>query len=1010
MKRKTLRKHPFALFFALCFVWEANAQAGYDTLPYTSLADFRIQYLNKAEITSGILYDRSYPVANVDRFKTQLNTLDTSGPRHFLQAYYELYNAAYNTAGWLSPDDLDKSLDSASRANNVPIGLLHYNYDVMDSNAYTDRLIDTLSNGQFTDVAGRPRSPYLNLTTFIASPLLSENAVFEEGQEYTFYLDPRYFLYNQNLNIQEIRIDFGDGQGEWVVSNPFGGGSSRMDQRTTSSANFITKIIGRTMLGRITIVAIDILGHWIQYGNPFTIFAKKKPADPGLSSCKGLGQNWVIDADPAALSVINNQYGNPKPQPENLQKVQLGPLPFQFIEVPVKDTAYFFFKEGTCPKPVRRPVIFIDGFDPTNDRGVAEIYRDYINRGVTRNGIPKLFGDYMLDNGNGLDDDFDFIVLDFKHGNDLIERNALTLVALIQRLNQTYGNDYLQNIVLIGPSMGSLIAQYALAYMEHNGIPHRVKTYISFDGCHQGANVPIGIQNFVEYVTKRGILKGIKTVREGLYNGLAARQMLAHHQSANSQFPAPDALRVQFLQNLAAVGEYPQQCRKVAIINGANTGVRNPKHYPNDELLGIQIKRGGLAGLCGDNICKKIKWKARSATDNGTNQVAEMWTASPFYNTLFWVPFGAKTYYADAAWGNSSLDDAPGGLFGEKVSDDYKTHGTFFANELIYLITGDRTNFNININNFTMMPSYNSADLRFPSKNLYMKWDDQDLCGKTPFDYVYAPSENQEHVAISQENSYWFENEARCDVNTLPVLVSPIVGRDNVCSSEVFSISSCKPINSVQWNITPSGIATISGSGTQITVNKQSDGVATLEANITFCNSTLKLTKQIQTGLKTPSFTVNALDYCEGTSFDAVAVPNNPGQTLTYNWFLNGSPESYTGHKLRDNFPSDNNYIELSVTSTTCGTSDIYYNTFTCSNGFTFSLAPNPSSDAVQIESKSTIRRLRVIDKMGNVKKTFQYAAGTKKLQLSLADLTPDVYTIQAFDGQNWYSKKMVKN
>lgn len=66
----------------------------------------------------------------------------------------------------------------------------------------------------------------------------------------------------------------------------------------------------------------------------------------------------------------------------------------------------------------------------------------------------------------------DFIVLDFKHGNDLLERNALTLVALIQRLNQTYASGYDQDITVIGPSMGSLIAQYALAYMEHNNIPH----------------------------------------------------------------------------------------------------------------------------------------------------------------------------------------------------------------------------------------------------------------------------------------------------------------------------------------------------------------------------------------------------------------------------------------------------------------------------------------------------------------------------------------------------------
>lgn len=487
MKCKTLLRQAFALPLLLCLAATADAQPDWESLPYRDHVDFRVQNLDKSGIASGILYDRSFPVANVDRFKAQQNYSDTSGPRHFLQAYYELYNAGYNTNDWLAPEALDESLDSVSHVNMIPIGLLHYNYNVIDSNAYVDNLIDTLTNGQFVDVGGRPRSPYLDQTTFIASPLLSENAIFKEGAEYTFYLDPKYFLYNQYLDIKEVRIDFGDGQGEWVVSNPFSGGGG---QRTSSFLNSITKTLGRVMIGRIIVVAIDLAGHWIEYGNPFSIFAAKQEAGYGLTNCKGLGRKWVIDADPAALAVINNQYGNPTAIPENIQPPTLISIPtypfFTITKVPAKDTAYFFFKEGDCDiKPVRRPVIFIDGFDPTNDRKVGQIYRDYINRGVTRNSDPNtLFGDYMLDNGNGLDDDFDFIVLDFKHGNDLIERNALTLVALIQRLNQTYGNDYLQDIVLIGPSMGSLVAQYALAYMESNNLPHRVKTYISFDGCH----------------------------------------------------------------------------------------------------------------------------------------------------------------------------------------------------------------------------------------------------------------------------------------------------------------------------------------------------------------------------------------------------------------------------------------------------------------------------------------------------------------------------------------------
>ena len=101
-----------------------------------------------------------------------------------------------------------------------------------------------------------------------------------------------------------------------------------------------------------------------------------------------------------------------------------------------------------------------------------------------------------------------------------MERDALTLVALIERLNQTYGSQYLQDITVMGPSSGGLVVQYALAYMEHNNIPHRVKTFVAFDTQFQGANVPIGFQYFLEYLSSKGILFAINKTRNLLSNGL----------------------------------------------------------------------------------------------------------------------------------------------------------------------------------------------------------------------------------------------------------------------------------------------------------------------------------------------------------------------------------------------------------------------------------------------------------------------------------------------------------
>ncbi len=177
---------------------------------------------------------------------------------------------------------------------------------------------------------------------------------------------------------------------------------------TQGIASFITKTIAGTAIGRIVVVLVDLLGYRIVHSNPFkiTIPGGKGPNDyANLTPCKGgkfPGDRWVIETPPSRLASINALYGNPTL--DYKRKIQ-APCPFfpQLgckITVPVKDTAYFYFPEnGTgCKRDVlKKPIVFIDGFDPTNSRGVKQIYEDYINAQVSRtvNGIPStvLFGD-----------------------------------------------------------------------------------------------------------------------------------------------------------------------------------------------------------------------------------------------------------------------------------------------------------------------------------------------------------------------------------------------------------------------------------------------------------------------------------------------------------------------------------------------------------------------------------------------------------------------------------------
>lgn len=176
------------------FINTIHAQTtNWDTLPWKTYADYKLQLLNKSYMSTTVLYDRVFPIANVDGFTG--HSSDTSSPAHFVQAYDEIYNAAYNTSGWITPDSLNSLLTNTPEKNANPIGIFYYKFNELDTNALQDHLVDTNANGQFRDVASRPRNPYFTFTSFIASPLLSEEQAMNQGK-HVFYLDPQLFLHN----------------------------------------------------------------------------------------------------------------------------------------------------------------------------------------------------------------------------------------------------------------------------------------------------------------------------------------------------------------------------------------------------------------------------------------------------------------------------------------------------------------------------------------------------------------------------------------------------------------------------------------------------------------------------------------------------------------------------------------------------------------------------------------------------------------------------------------------
>ncbi|UKJ07135.1 hypothetical protein [Solitalea lacus] len=274
--------------------------------------------IDKSKVPTGILYDRVFNLAGLERFTGVLGS-DTSDIDHFHQAYYELYSSAYNTSGWKTPEQLDADLLSLYPSTTHPIGILYYNYNSIDTNSVINNLF-YIQNGQLYDVANRTVSPYNSNITLIASPLGEAEAEWEIGI-HTFTLDSRFFLTNQSLNINNVSIDFDDGAGYRSLAL---NSSVQINYATTGS--------------KIIKMNINLVGGSVL----------------------------------KAIAGINIRTGRPNITPCNgYDKINITGLPFNASQyggaatTQATGTAYIYYAAANCtPKRITKPIIFLDGFDP----------------------------------------------------------------------------------------------------------------------------------------------------------------------------------------------------------------------------------------------------------------------------------------------------------------------------------------------------------------------------------------------------------------------------------------------------------------------------------------------------------------------------------------------------------------------------------------------------------------------------------------------------------------------
>ena len=731
----------------------------------------------------------------------------------------------------------------------------------------------------------------------------------------------------------------------------------------------------------------------------------------------------------------------------------------------VGEVSYYFKNvNGQCPSGgksnLTKPIIVLDGFDPLDVRSGAKIYGKYLRYDRTVNGslVRSFLGDKLREVGTG----FDVVILNFPQyqrggnvsqiyncpvppgyvpqpgqptrdqlctqlgypggtktvttfypeqqmdgGSDYIERNAMVLVELIQKTNQTLiANGSTEKITIVGPSMGGLISRYALAYMEKNNLPHNCKLWISFDAPHLGANIPIGDQWWVDFIATRSNAESAVEANEKRLGSIAARQMLLFHKLSGSEgIPTPaikDGInyRDRFITNLESNGlanslGFPTLPRKTCLINGAingtlqkviNSGVEQSRDINAcEKAFTCEIKLskstrtlalltcffGFLPGCAAAAPITISTTKVYFQPSYGTN-------CQVFVGT-FPINKGDKRNAGSLA-NSISLDIAPGGYYTtqDDLSSGQKNDG-FFANWVgaISNFPDTQVKFYSVIDNHSFIPTKSSLGYRWNNKSTIGDFAENLstkslVCSRDiPFDTYYAPDKNEEHVFLTEASANFAINEIK------GIMQNPIDRNVNItitgqldCKNANSTITASIPVQEAgtqyNWQLT-AGLQIVSGSGTnQITIKSNGARNPSESISLSAITSCSNIQPSAVTlprigGYSSDDYPVTGPDNAVCNGFVTYSTVNLPGAT-NYNWIYPTWATNVTGQGTRTlsfYIPASVSYTSMTVgvrVANACdagGSPAFKTATISCLGGRAFAIYPNPASNEFSVEPVS---------------------------------------------------------
>ncbi|HQO10312.1 MAG TPA: hypothetical protein PLK90_09665 [Clostridiales bacterium] len=408
---------------------------------------------------------------------------------------------------------------------------------------------------------------------------------------------------------------------------------------------------------------------------------------------------------------------------------------------------------------ITNPIIFVEGFDIDNNWNADEIYN--LLRSQCLDDTIKNYG-------------YDIVILNFSSSLIGIEKNALVLIDLINKVNERKISN--NEIVVVGASMGGLVSRYALNLMEKENQNHDTRLFISFDSPQNGANIPLGVQYWLNFFSN---INGTALDYKTKLSSEAAQQMLLKHYSS---FPYPNELRTSLISRLSILGDYPNYLRKVAISNGKATGDRSDEYLNFSEgskIIGWAYGEGEFDPLVIDGDC----W----ASGTSMKQITEAYLDGVIVPSNYEIPSSVYDYVYVKT--NMELDYAPGGL-----------RNTQFEIAEVNAPYGDIVSFH---DYHCFIPTISALGINTNDSFYNIIEDEFNLLNVNPFDSLYFPTYheniNQGHCSISNEMVDWIKNELIPD--NLELENEKIWGQGNIIARKSIRLLPGYNVNNAKFMI-----------------------------------------------------------------------------------------------------------------------------------------------------------------------------------------------------------------